>query len=452
MNDGKKYALLLCYLALTIILVVNAFTHFQQDGDGFISTTFFISQGLVPHQDFFSPHPLFQNYLLAPLSWLAGQSPSILTIYNLLAIVLVLICARLTYTIAKRNGFQNPHAASLLFLAGYTAVTSYFLRYDFWEVLFLLLFFWFKKPLWKGFMLGLLLLMTPVFVFPTGILISTYLLTNFWHDKKKAIEPSLGIALGIVLVALVHIRIPISALIYDVIQWNSALGNYYGVPWMEAVFFSLVYIMAALIIGGIVIFKYLRTKNIALLAASYTSAYVIQIVLMNIVYGPFTRVKLPAAVPIIALMVIFAAYYKPRLASLIIIAHLLLTLLAYTPSLAMPQLEFVEVSQTLNSCVAPDATMMYDQTPPNNVPRIPLLRQPSDYHWFLRHWFPRLNITLPEHQFQERLYLCGNTIERSDFVCTSNELEQLQTLCNNFLLPASIWANIRGDIRAFLFG
>ena len=435
------------YVALTFLLIIQVFTHPQFDGDDFLSADYFISQGLAPHVDFFDAHPLFTNYFFAQIFWLTGSSPSSLILLSLLDIILTLFCAYLCSAIAKKNSFRNPHVASILFLSSYTAVGFFFQRYDFAAMLGILLFFWFEKPFLRGLTLGFLILLSPITFFAAGVMGLAYLFQTFREHKKKLAPIIVGLLLSLLIWRLVQYQTPLAAMYQDIFVFNGSLGSYYPVPFLEFFFFTGIFEISALLFGTVIIYRKWRESKFVSLAAVFVAAMLFQILMMNIVYGLFTRLKMPALVPITVLMIILISDYKAKIGYLVVAFHLFLVLLAFTPNLSLPLLTDYALANELNDCVKQDATFYYDASPPENVSRVHLFREPSEFHWYLRHWATRANITLPPTAINDSYYICGNTISASAIQCSEEHMQSLQNACNANKLSRPLWIPVRERLR-----
>ncbi|MBI4145265.1 hypothetical protein HY493_03590 [Candidatus Woesearchaeota archaeon] len=408
---------------------------------------FLISEGFTPYVDFFEHHPLFQNFLLAPVFW-TGNFTLAFLIYHLLGLAGVALTAWLVYRIACRNGFRNPHSASLFFLVGYTGLIVPFLRYEFWSMLFLLGFFAFSHPFIRGLSLALLGATSPIVFFATGAMAAVYYVTTFLHDRKAALIAFGGSLTGVIFWLALHRDIPLSAIYYAVVTFNNTVGHLYAVPWQEVTFFTFVFVLPILALALLPMLRAAQArKDLAVLGLVFMTVFILQIITMNFVYGPFSRIKLPAPIPILVLAIIFLATYRTKFARTLIIGQLLLTLFVSTPSFALPELDMAQAINTLDRCVAPNARIMLNEDPSTKL-YVPLFRQPNEYYWFLHRYYSAAGITYVPPTFEEPLSLCGNTLEKRAWTCTSEELATLQEECDALLVPNSAWQ----ETRAFITG
>jgi len=456
----EKKFLLVLYLSIIAVGIVQAFTHPFVDQSVELLDNYFIFQGMTPYVDFFEHHPLLQNFLLSPVFWLTGPSGFALLAYRILAFIGVLFSAWLVYMIAKRN-FANPHAASLFFLAGYTGLVIGFLRYEFWSLLFLLLFLYFQKPFWRGLALAGLGATSPIVVLATIALGLAYV-ASLRKFKPAAFAIGGGL-LGLVIWRIVHWNIPVAAMYEAIVIWNNKLGAAYALPFLEVFFFSLIYVGISLIAAAPGAIAGLRKwKPDAVLASVFVATFITQVILMNVVYGMFTRVKLPAFLPVLGVLAIFVAGLKWRTTGIAIGAAAVVTFLAFTPSLAMPELGTIDASVTLNRCVAPDAKFVLEQDTREGRMHAPLFREPLRYYWFIltdleddiNGSITRL-ATAVDRKFEAKqpampISICGNSIARDDWMCSEEKLAALQGQCRTYVPAKSIWYRTRTAIKDFL--
>jgi len=169
---------------------------------------------------------------------------------------------------------------------------------------------------------------------------------------------------------------------------------------------------------------------------------------MNFIYGPFSRVKLPAPVPLLGLMAVFIAGYKVKPAALFIVAQLALTVLVFTPSLAMPQVDLIETADLLDKCVANDAKMYLDDDySRQGLIQIPLFRQNGEHYWFGQYIAIEAGVAYQSPQLNDPLAVGGSIIERDDWQCSEQVLEYYQQRAANVLMPNSLWLETRKAIR-----
>ncbi|HSU72806.1 MAG TPA: hypothetical protein VLJ21_03075, partial [Candidatus Binatia bacterium] len=203
--------LVLLYAAIGMLLLLQAFTHPLTDYPVELMDNFLIAEGRTPYVDFFEHHPVLQNFILSPAFLLARPATAFM-LYHVLGLIGVGLCAWLVYRIASRNGFRNPHVASLFFLVGYTGLITPFLRYEFWSMLFLLCFFAFEHPFVRGLSLALLGATSPIVVFAAGAMAAVYYVTTFLKDKKTAGIAFVGSLTGVTFWLFLHRDIPFSLL------------------------------------------------------------------------------------------------------------------------------------------------------------------------------------------------------------------------------------------------
>ncbi|HSU72819.1 MAG TPA: hypothetical protein VLJ21_03140, partial [Candidatus Binatia bacterium] len=230
------------------------------------------------------------------------------------------------------------------------------------------------------------------------------------------------------------------------VTFNNKIGYLYAVSWQEATFFTFIFVLPVLALAVLPMFRTAKSKNeFGVLALVFATVFVLQVVAMNVVYGPFNRVKLPAPIPVLALAVIFLATYRGKFAYALVAGQLLLTLFAFTPSFALPELGMADAIGTLDRCVAPDAHMVFNEVQ-STKQNVPLFRLPNDYYWFLRGFYDEAGVTPTPPPFADPLSVCGSTIERSAWTCTASALAGAQQACDNLLVPDSLWR----ETRAFL--
>lgn len=438
--------LVLIYTAIGILLIIQAFTHPFTDYPVELMDNFLIAEGFTPYVDFFEHHPLLQNFILSPVFWVGNPTATFFA-YHVLGLVGVALATWLVYRIAHRNRFRNPHVAAIFFLVGYTGLIMPFLRYEFWSMLFLLMFFTFAHPFVRGLSLALLGATSPIVLFATGTMAAVYYVTAFLKERKTALIALTGSMTGVAFWLLFHRGIPFSAIYYAIVTFNNKAGYLYAAPWQEVVFFTLVFVIPVLALALLPMLRAARARNeLAVLGLVFMAVFVLQIVVMNVAYGPFSRIKLPAPLPILALAVIFLAMYRVKFASILVVGQLLLTLFVHTPSLALPELDMAGAIGALDRCVASDARSMLNE----NLAAlpVPLFRQPKEYYWFLYNYYEAAGIAYVKPTFDEPLSICGNTIEKNAWTCPSEELTLLQDLCGTFFMPNSAWL----ETRAFITG
>ena len=437
--------LVLLYAAIGILLVFQGFTHAFTDYPVELIDNFLLAEGKTPYVDFFEHHPVFQNYLLSPVLWLLNPATAFV-VYHVLGLIGVAVCAWLVYRIAAKNKFANPHVASLFFLVGYTGLISPFLRYEFWSMFFLLGFFAFSHPFARGLFITFLGATSPIVFFAAGAMAAVYYVTTFLKDKKAAFISLAGSVMGVLFWLLLHRDVPLDLMYRLIVTFNSSIGHLYAVSWQEATFFTFIFVLPVLALALMPMLKAAKSKNeFAVLGLVFTAVFVLQIITMNFVYGPFSRIKLPAPIPILALAVIFLATHPKKFGYLLVAGQVLLTLFAYTPSFALPELDMASAISTLDRCVAPDARMMFTEEYTTRM-HVPIFREPNDYYWFLREYYDEAGVNTPPPNFNNPLTLCGNTIEASAWTCGSAELDAMKQTCKGLLVPNTFWLETRAYI------
>jgi hypothetical protein len=439
-----KHVLLALYVALGLLAVVQSLTHPFTDQSVETLDSFLLSKGLTPYVDFFEHHPVLNNFLLAPVFWLTGPSTSALVVDTFLGLVGVFFAAWLVFKIARDSRLPNPHAASLFFLVGYTSLVMPFLRYDFWSMLFLLCFFAFRHPFLRGLFIVLCCATSPIVLFAAGAVGGVYLISTFIKNKREAMLAVGGGIVSIVFWLLLHRNVPFSLLYHFIFAFNNKVASLYLTSWQEVVFFTLIFALPLLALAlWQMVPRWKKSDTTATLALIFTTVFVLQIVAMNVVYGAFSRIKLPAPLPLIGLLTVFIAGYSWKRASWMVAAQLLLTLFVYTPSLAFPQLDIIGAGVTLNQCVAPDAKFALIEDPHNGILHVPLYREPAQHYWFAQYIAKAAGEPYQDAQFANATSVCQNLIERSAWTCTDAELSALQQKCDTLFIPDTLWNEFR---------
>jgi len=446
--ETGRLLLWLCYGILAILLVFQAFTHEYVDEHTFMTDAYFVSQGLVPYHDFFEHHPVFFLYLIAPIFSLTGASPAAIIVMRALSIIGVLACAWLVHAIAKRHGLRNPHVASLIFLAGYTGLPVAFVRYDFFAMLFLLLFLYFRGLFLRGFFLTLLASLSPV-TFLAAFVVWCY---ECFNALRTGIGNAAffigGSVLASVLWLAVQWKTGFALMYYYVVTFNNLAAPLYAVSWQEVVFFSLFFVLYVVLIGGFLALRRRRTsKDLAVPVLLFAAVFILQILAMNLLAGFGSRLKLPAPIPMMAAFTIFFADIPWRKAVFFIAAQLMLTLFIFTPALSMPILEKVDLSYQLDACVARDASVLYvDGSVWEERGQIMLFRTPAEFYWYGASAAPYLkaaNITYAQKPLADKVSVCGVGVSRSDVLCDDAELKDLDNACLSFHTTESIYSRLR---------
>ena len=446
LNGWRWGGLLALYVAFGVLVLMQAFTYPFADQNTELYDNYFISRGLVPYIDFFEHHPLFQNILLSPIFLLTDGSTSVLIGYELLAIAGVFFCAWLVFKIAVKNGLKNPHAASLLFLAGYTSLTVAFLRYEFWSMLFLLAFFAVSHRFWKGVFIVFLGATSPIVIFSAGAMGAVYAMSMLRKNKREFLWLCLGGIVAFVAWRLLHHNISFASMYYAIFTFNNLVGNLpgYALSWQEVTFFTLFIVIPIILMSIPILWKeWIKKNETAVLTTVFSLVFVLQIIAMNIVYGVFTRIKLPAPLPLIALLIVFAAGYGKKVVSLMVIGEFLLILLAFTPSFSFPQLEVVHAGQALDSCVAENASMLLLPDPHTNNIQVPLFRKPAEYYWTMQSFVIAAGIPYERPTGIDPISVCINRIEREDWICSAQELDEIRKMCEQIQPSKTIWMRVR---------
>ncbi|MBN2368412.1 hypothetical protein JXC34_05320 [Candidatus Woesearchaeota archaeon] len=432
----------LIYVFLGLLVILQTTSRVFTDPIAQMLDSYWISTGLIPYIDFFEHHLLLENYILSTVFLITGQSAAAILVFAFLSVLGVFFCAFLVYSIAKRERFKNPHAASWVFLAGYTGLTMSFLRYDFWAILFALLFFWFRKPFLKGATLFLLFTVNPVTVLGSLALGAYYTIRYFLKSRKKLYAFISGGFLSMILWWLIHIKIPLTTIYYYVFEINNIMAGDFKNGIMEIIFFSAFFIIPLIVFGGYFIWK-TRKKEFSSTALLFISAILLQVFVMNLKYGFFTRVKMPALVPVLAILTIFIACYSKKYSNAIFIGYLILTLFVYTPTLTFPLFRWYDTAALLDSCIDTNAQPFHNNEGSIVAPRtdigpvVPLFRKPAEYYWFMHNILEKSGFSTSGQKKPENpITLCGYTMDLSDFKCSEEIRTELTESC---LEIPSIW-------------
>ena len=423
------------YLILSIILFIQAFSITFGDESEFVSSGYFMAKGLIPHKDFIQPHNMFYFYFYLPIFIIFSNVYSQIAI-RILSVILILISAYLIYKIIQKNRLGDPHIGTLFYLIGYTGLPNNFLRNEFFALFCLLLFFYFNNFMLKGIFLTLFGSSSIMFVFPT-IFLWIYLLFKLKNLKEQRlfVFGSL-IIVGIFTLFLVAVS-------YELLYWNLVnlsiiLGPQINFPWYEVVFFSLVMAIPYFFFGiiGMVRNKNKEiTKEVAILIIGIFSI----IVLASIISGGINKAKLPSYMPALGLLALFSgATIKKRFCLLVLLE--LLTLFIYTPTLA--SINYIQNQFLLDSCVKKDAIVQVLHVPDA---KLFLNRLRNSYYWYCVSYLENVGIKLNISKFSDPIVICGNEMEKNDFICSDKEIKALTQYCATDTPPNLVYS-IRKEI------
>src|SRR3989344_6903772 len=306
----KEKILIVMYAILTFFVIIQTVSRIHADYITELTINFYISQGLTPYIDFFEFHPLLQNMPLSYLFQLPLSLKSILWLHELLAVMGVLLSTFLVFLLAKKCSLSHPHFASMIFLAGYTGLSFTFTKYEFWSMLFVLIFLVFSNPIIRGIILALLLVTNPMTISGAVLMGCVYLYLLFKREKLKSCSLFfLGVSLGVLIILWLFRDIPALIMYNSIFTFNMNLAHLYSSSWKAVLFFSVPFSIPIIIMGLYASLKISKQDERALLASVFTVVFLLQIVYLNLAYGLFSRIKLPALLPALGVMVIFIAWY-----------------------------------------------------------------------------------------------------------------------------------------------
>ena len=449
MKKEKKYVILLIYSILGILTVLQAGSQNSTDYIVEILDNYYISQGMIPYVDFFEHHPVFQNTILSPLFNIPLSLKSILFLYELLAIIGVFFSAYLVFLIAKKCEFKYPHAASILFLAGYTGMSISFFRYEYWSMIFLLFFLLFSHPFLKGLFLGLLIVTSPITLFAALAMGGWYTFRNILQQKWKELFVIVsGVTTSILFWRILLYKIPLKLQYEYIFSFNSKVAHLYSLPWKEVLFFTLILSVPILLAGAYSSIRLWKTNERAQLATIFTIVFITQIILMNIVYGFFSRIKLPALIPVLGILIIFIAWYNSRTILIFVLGYLLFTILAFTPSFSFQKVEMIQTISELNSCISKDASYLFEEHIPEGITPLPLFRKPLEYYWFVHDLVNSSGREYIPVTIEHPVHICSNIIDQSMVICSEQEVKRLQQHCNSWKWNDSLWQRLKQFLRS----
>ena len=440
--------LLLAYALVGLLVVFNGFTRGFIDEPNMLLDIYLISQGEVPYTDFFEHHPLTHTFLLAPLASIIGNGVMLILTLHLLAIASVFLLAWLIFCIARREKFNHPHLASLFFLVGYTALPMSFLRDEFFAMLFLILFFAVSHPFAKGAMLAILGGISPVIAIPAAVLFIAFLIQQR-NDRRMQGLFVCGTLLGGLIWLGLHRMIVWETWFAKVIVLNSALAaDYHRLPFIEVLFFSLIFTIPLVAVAAWYAWRRARQGNkTAVLAVVFGATFIAQIIVLNVINGPWLRLKLPGTLVLLGLSTIFIADARRKFGIVLVALQLILTLFVFTPAFDFPRSEFFAVEAEMDRCVSDTAEIRPLLDDHSGKTYAVLLRPLKEYYWggyYSPPFGPDASAGILR---DDEVDLCMNAVSYSDLRCDDAQVIRLRQRCDSLREQSSVWLQFRKMLK-----
>ncbi|MBI4139469.1 hypothetical protein HY483_00735 [Candidatus Woesearchaeota archaeon] len=445
---GRTSAIfILMYFVFFSLAVIQGFHQSLIDEQQMLMISYWISEGKIPYTDFFEHHIVFNNYLFAPLFWIFGKGSALIVAIHIINILFVFCSAWLVWCIAKKNNFLYPHAASIVFLAGYTGIPFAILRSESLVLLFLLLFFFFSNHLLRGIFMALLIGTTPLMIIPGIIVGSVYGIFLLRHNLRSLLFFIFGALLGGLFWLLVFFHVSFQSMYWFVFTYNNLISKIYSLPWQEVFFFTFFFTVPLIVMGAYLAWTSAREGNeYAVLCLIFVLIFILQTIFWNVQFGPWTRIKLPNALPVIGILCPIFARGNRKLLLVFSLYLLLLTMFVYTPSIEARQLKIAGIAGKLDSCVIDDAIISIKPDDWSGRVLIELFREPNQFFWTNFYTFKYTNITAVSSSVPDEILLCRNGVSRKDIVCSQEMLRNIQKDCDSLFTSSSLYVYTRSLI------
>ncbi|MFH2021108.1 MAG: hypothetical protein ABIJ34_06835 [archaeon] len=403
------------YLLITVLLLVQSFSHIFIDEGEFVATGYYMASGEIPHKDFVQFHNMFYFVFYLPF-FLLSKGPFIHILIRLISAIFTMICAYMVFSISKKNRLGNPHISALIFLVGYTGMPISFLRNEYFAMVTLLAFFYFENQMIKGFVLALFGASSIMAIIPAGLLFGYLILSRQKNNSSSYIK---GALLATLFFCIFMAFTSFDRLYNNLFELSVMLGPQITRPWHEVVFFSVFFAAPYLFFGGINLIKNWK-KNISKEVVLLLIGIFGSILVVSLISNGIVKAKLPSYLPAIAIL----APYCTKLSKKILVAIGLLTILVYTPS--FNGIMYIKNQYQLNNCIKNDTIVQKI-----NDNAFIIFRERNSYYWYNLKNFAQGNMSLNLREIPNPITLCGYSMEKTDFICSSSKYNELFAYCNS---------------------
>ena len=430
---NKKKVIVFLYIMLSLAVCFRAFSRAFTD-QLFLQQSYFISQGFTPYTDFFSHHFLIHSFMYAPVFWIFKSVTSRLYFFLAVSIIGILFSAWLIYKISGKNGFKNPHIASLLFLSSIAAVPNIVVRSDFFILLILLGFLYTKKQFLRGLFVALIITSNIVWTVPLSIAMLLYCWTGQFK-KKQVFRIIAGMLTGVLFWSAVHNAIDWSSIYFWVFTFNAKISDIYYVSFNTLVIFTLA--VFPIIILAMLLSKNHSKNSDTTFITSLLILSLLQTIFLNIIFGFPTRFRMYEYIPLIAIACIYASELSYSKGITVVIVSFLLSFIIITPSFDFQIKNFIEYSQKLDECISPTGKIYYLDEP-EAYKELVVFRPLGEYFWFLKkNLLIPANISYTQIYVENNVTVCDIYFDTADLTCNMNEIKNIQKYCEGVGFPSA---------------